>query len=69
MVELFSCVQKASLIFHAPLDTDHRALGRLHGDDDGPATDAAIFDVFLTPDRAVNENLDLLTAIRTPEEC
>jgi anti-sigma factor RsiW len=44
-------------------------LGNLHGDGDGPATDTAILDVFLATHRAVDEDLDLLTAIRALKKC
>lgn len=55
----------ASIIFSPALNTFHHARRRNHHQSDRPTANAAILNVLLPPDRAINNHLDLLAAIWT----
>jgi len=56
------------LIFGLALDAHHFAVRRHHGQGDRSAAYAAIFDVLLTLDRAVDDYFDSLTAVGALDE-
>jgi hypothetical protein len=56
-------------IFSSGLNACHLAMRRRDGQGDGPAAYAAIFNVLLAPDRAVNDHFDLLPTVRALDEC
>ncbi|AMK75983.1 hypothetical protein A1342_17105 [Methylomonas methanica] len=53
------------LVFRAGFNVYHFTLPRLNGDIDRSTADAAVFNILLTLNRTIHQNLDCFPAIRT----